>query len=120
MPSIQISDFPRTQWRESVGMRKALTAGFNVARKDTNKLLALQAHLRFMTQQVNRALLELETGKQLAVAPAAAAEVQPVQLAEPVMTAVAEPVQLAPVQAAPVLVDPVQPMVLVVPELQQL
>lgn len=118
MPSIQISDFPRTQWRESVGMRKALTAGFNVARKDTNKLLALQAHLRFMTQQVNRALLELETGKQLAVAPVE--EVQPVQLAEPVMTAVAEPVQLAPVQAAPVLVDPVQPMVLVVPELQQL
>lgn len=67
MKCIQISDFPRTQWRESVGLRKVLTAAFNTARKDERRLRSVQALLQFVTVRVNRALVELETGKPLAV-----------------------------------------------------
>ncbi len=75
---IAVLDFPRTVWKENLGFRKVLAKAFNNARSREQYLLAMQTHLRFMTNKVNAALLELETGKPVAVAPEVTAPVDSV------------------------------------------
>ena len=82
---ISVVTFPRTPWKESMGLRKVLARAFNTSRTSEKRLLSLQSWLRYMTTKVNKALVELETGAPLAVAPKVEVPVEvPAIVIEPV------------------------------------
>lgn len=49
---VSTSDFPKTPWTPSFGLRKALARVFNYARQYPEKMVSFKAHLVFMLQQV--------------------------------------------------------------------
>lgn len=49
---IKISDFPRTPWPVSFGVRQALMKGFNYCRQYPDKMRSFQAVLAFMQQKI--------------------------------------------------------------------
>lgn len=104
MKHISAGDFPRTQWNESAGVRSVLIRAFNTSRTSEKRLMALQSWLRFLTQRVNEALLELETKavmKQQSTVKGALVQEEPK----------VEPVVIASVAVAPVALDIVIPQI---------
>lgn len=62
MRALQLGDFPRVGWKESMKIRTTLIRAFNVSRVNPHRLESLAKWLQFMQNKVRAAQLELEVG----------------------------------------------------------